>query len=125
MLHMFRAAHRSKHVEHSINLGIINSITKLHLVGISTESSMMHGSMNIKSLHVVWKVPGGSTLISVSGLENFCTVFTNSCTVINNNRSRQIGCSCSCAACTTSISRRHLDHRQLQHVISVRRCQYF
>jgi hypothetical protein len=30
---------RSKHVEpSSINFGIINSITKLHLVGISTES---------------------------------------------------------------------------------------
>jgi hypothetical protein len=28
---------RSKHVEPSINHGIINSITKLHLVGISTE----------------------------------------------------------------------------------------
>jgi len=37
---------RSKHVEPSINFGIINSITKLHLVGISTESSTMHGSMN-------------------------------------------------------------------------------
>jgi hypothetical protein len=35
---------RLKHVEPSINFGIINSITKLHLVGIST----MHGSMNIK-----------------------------------------------------------------------------
>jgi hypothetical protein len=35
-------------VEPSINFGIINSITKLHLVGISTESSTMHGSMNIK-----------------------------------------------------------------------------
>ena len=39
---------RSKHVEPSINFGIINSITKLHLVGISTESSAMHGFMNIK-----------------------------------------------------------------------------
>jgi hypothetical protein len=29
---------RSKHVEHSINSGIINSITKLHLVGISIEN---------------------------------------------------------------------------------------
>ena len=29
----------SKHVEPSINFEIINSITKLHLVGISTESS--------------------------------------------------------------------------------------
>ena len=29
---------RSKHVEPSINFGIINSITKLHLVGISIES---------------------------------------------------------------------------------------
>jgi hypothetical protein len=32
-----------------MNGGIINSITKLHLVGISTESSTMHGSMSIKS----------------------------------------------------------------------------
>jgi len=39
---------RSKHVEPSINFGIINSITKLHLAGISTESSTRHGSMNIK-----------------------------------------------------------------------------
>jgi hypothetical protein len=39
---------RSKHVEHSINFEIVNSITKLNLVGISTESSMMHGSMNIR-----------------------------------------------------------------------------
>ena len=39
---------RLKHVEPSINFGIINSITKLHLVGISIESSTMHGSMNIK-----------------------------------------------------------------------------
>ena len=38
---------RSKHVEPSVNFGIINSITKLHLVGISAESSAMHGSMNI------------------------------------------------------------------------------
>ena len=30
---------RSKHVEPSINFGIINSITKLHLVGISTGKS--------------------------------------------------------------------------------------
>jgi len=30
------------------NFKIINSITKLHLVGISTESSRMRGSMNIK-----------------------------------------------------------------------------
>jgi len=29
---------RSKHVEPSVNFGIINSITKLHLVGISTDS---------------------------------------------------------------------------------------
>ena len=36
---------RSKHVEPSIDFGIINSITKIHLVGISSESS--HGSMNI------------------------------------------------------------------------------
>jgi len=30
---------RSKHVEPSVNFGIINSITKLHLVGISTAFS--------------------------------------------------------------------------------------
>ena len=47
---------RSKHVQPSINFGIINSITKLHLVGISTESSTMHGSMNIKLLNTfTWK----------------------------------------------------------------------
>jgi hypothetical protein len=33
---------RSKHVEPSINFGIINSITKLHLVGISTESTKFY-----------------------------------------------------------------------------------
>ena len=38
MLNMFRAVCRSKHVEHSINFGLINSITKFHLVGISTET---------------------------------------------------------------------------------------
>jgi hypothetical protein len=32
---------RSKHVEPAINFGIINSIIKLHLVGISTEF-MLH-----------------------------------------------------------------------------------
>ena len=44
----------SKHVEPSINFGIINSITKLHLVGISTESSTMHGSMNIKTCRNIY-----------------------------------------------------------------------
>ena len=39
---------RSKHVEPAINFGIINSITKLHLVGISIDSSTMHGAMNSK-----------------------------------------------------------------------------
>jgi len=38
---------RSKHVEPSINFRMINSITKLDLVGISSESSMMGGSTNI------------------------------------------------------------------------------
>jgi len=33
---MFRAVSRSKHVEPLKNSGIINSITKLDLVGIST-----------------------------------------------------------------------------------------
>jgi len=54
---------RSKHVEPSINFGIINFITKLHLVGISTESSTMHGSMNIKSVEIIM-------LISVCGRLN-------------------------------------------------------
>jgi hypothetical protein len=44
---------RSKHVEPSVNVGIINSITKLHLVGISTESSTMHGSMSTKFTHLL------------------------------------------------------------------------
>jgi hypothetical protein len=35
----------------SINFGIINSITKMQLVGISTESSTMHGSINIKFIN--------------------------------------------------------------------------
>jgi hypothetical protein len=35
---MFRTAHRSKHVEPSINFGIINYILKLHLVGNFTET---------------------------------------------------------------------------------------
>ena len=43
---------RSKHVEPSVNFGIINSTTKLHLVGIYTESSTIHGFMNIKFVKV-------------------------------------------------------------------------
>jgi hypothetical protein len=31
---------RSKHVEPSVNFGMISSITKLHLVGISTELNL-------------------------------------------------------------------------------------
>ena len=48
----------SKHVEPSINFGIINSITKLHLVGISTVSTTMPGSMNIRHMVCfvqIWK----------------------------------------------------------------------
>jgi len=45
----------SKHVEPSVNFEIINSVTKLHLVGISTESSTMHGSMNIKSFFFIYR----------------------------------------------------------------------
>ena len=48
---------RSNHVESSINFGIINSITKLHLVGISTELSKMHGSMNIKFISSLVYLP--------------------------------------------------------------------
>ena len=32
----------SKHAEPSVNFGIINSITKLHLVGISTEECVCY-----------------------------------------------------------------------------------
>ena len=32
---------RSKHVEPSINFGIINPITKLHFVGIATEKNIL------------------------------------------------------------------------------------
>jgi hypothetical protein len=40
---------RSKHVEQSRNIGIINSTTRSHLVGyFYTICIMMHGSMNIK-----------------------------------------------------------------------------
>jgi hypothetical protein len=45
---------RSKHVEPSINFGIINSITKLHVVCICTESSTMHGSMNVKNAYFMF-----------------------------------------------------------------------
>jgi len=34
-----------------INFGIINSITKLHLVGICIESPTIHGSTNIKFIN--------------------------------------------------------------------------
>jgi hypothetical protein len=40
---------RSKHAEPSINFGIINSITKLHLVGISTEKTEnVHKQANVQ-----------------------------------------------------------------------------
>jgi hypothetical protein len=41
-----------EHVELSINFGIIISTTKLHLVGISTESSTVHGSINIYFIYI-------------------------------------------------------------------------
>jgi hypothetical protein len=34
-----------------INFGIINSITQLHIVGISTEPFTMHGSINIQFIN--------------------------------------------------------------------------
>jgi hypothetical protein len=40
---------RSKHVEPTINFGIINSITKLHFVGISTEISSNIEFLNDRS----------------------------------------------------------------------------
>ena len=39
---------RSKHVEPSINFGIINSITKLQLVGISTE---LYRNVSVLNVH--------------------------------------------------------------------------
>jgi len=41
---------RSIHVEPSINIGLINSITKLHLVGISTESSTQRNTPEDQNL---------------------------------------------------------------------------
>jgi hypothetical protein len=42
---------RSKHVEPSINFGIINSITNLHLVGISIES-LNYRTLQVKLSHL-------------------------------------------------------------------------
>ena len=39
---------RSKHVEPVKNFGVVNSITKLHFVGISTEQYTMYRSMSIE-----------------------------------------------------------------------------
>jgi hypothetical protein len=47
----------SKHVEPSINFGIINSITKLHLVGISTEYKLSIGGMTLKGAERhLWRI---------------------------------------------------------------------
>ena len=44
---------RSKHDEQLINIGIINSTTRSHLVGYFYKIYvMMHGSMNIKSIFI-------------------------------------------------------------------------
>ena len=67
---------RLKHVEPSIIFGIINSITKLHLVGISTESSTMHGSMCIKMSVVNWQRESQKCRDETSG-SGHC--FTNPC----------------------------------------------
>jgi hypothetical protein len=45
----------ARNIQPWINFGIISSITKLHLVGISTEPSTMHGSMNIKFITIYRK----------------------------------------------------------------------
>ena len=48
---MFRAVCRPKHVEQLRNIGVINSTTRLHLVGSFYEIYItMHGSMNIKRI---------------------------------------------------------------------------
>jgi hypothetical protein len=52
----------SKHIEPSKSFGIINSITKLHLVGISTESNLgrsvidIFGGQTIKVSEDYWPV---------------------------------------------------------------------
>jgi hypothetical protein len=49
---------RSKPVEPSINFGIINSITKLHLVGISTELHILVIVVGVvrSGFNDVWKI---------------------------------------------------------------------
>ena len=63
------------------NFGIINSITKLHLVAISTESSTMHGSMNIKKMHrnLCMKIqnPGNRAILSSALYFKLCFVIRN------------------------------------------------
>jgi hypothetical protein len=49
-------------------LAIINSITKLHLIGISTESSTMHGSMNIKWIILLIDLVYVAQTVSVSNI---------------------------------------------------------
>ena len=57
------------------NFGIINSITMLHLVGISTESSTMHGSMSIEHSCIVCVMKCNHSLIKplISGKKQFTT----------------------------------------------------
>ena len=53
--------YRSKHVEHSRNNGIINCPTQLHLAGHFYKICiMMHGSMNVKSMNVIYITQGQS-----------------------------------------------------------------
>jgi len=63
---------RSKHVEPSINFGIINSITKLHLVGISTELMNILGKGKAIPLQA-WTGPEGSSRMR---LPDFKTIGT-------------------------------------------------
>jgi hypothetical protein len=64
---------RLKHVDPSINFGIINSIAKLHLVGISTESStFIISKLNqIDNSDIMLFKFNGTEDISANGGKNF------------------------------------------------------
>jgi hypothetical protein len=72
---------RSKHVEPLINFGIINSITKLHLVGISTESSTIHGSMNMPHTLIIWSVLNDKPFLKYE--LSACTIYFQFISIIN------------------------------------------
>jgi len=68
------AVRRSKHVEPSINFGIINSITKLHLVGISTEWFMSYLYIAVLSFTVFLRHEH-TVLWTFTSRRNICIVY--------------------------------------------------